>query len=820
MVFASDEDGANDEPGQKDLTRHGVDTAGLPTSIQVQWNWDLTDLSGANSGDACALFDTNEDGKVNYSLCVVVEGDPATFDSTRLYSCGDEKVDRCTNPIVQLLSFTSQCTAMGTATDPFVDGDVHPNDTTADCLVQMSDFPGPSPASLVNTCSYPSQEPNSDPSDCVLVPRDGFLIIEKIANPDDSSAEFDFALDGAATPVFTAHGSETSGVIPVKTEINKQSIVHSIAESLPPLWSLDSASCDNDSGSLSGESLSEIEIAGDETVTCTFNNSFSKQQPSISTNATASVTVGSEIYDTASLAGGYSPTGTITFSLYGPDDTSCDDDPLFTSQVDVSGNGDYDSNADGGAEIFTATAAGDYRWVASYSGDDNNEPATGTCGDTGESSAVLKQQPSISTEVSDDEVVVGTDIHDVATLAGGYNPIGTITFNLYSDNDCTSLVKSWQVDVNAGNGNYSSPDHTTTAAGTYYWIASYSGDDNNEPVSGKCLDADETVVVDKDSPSITTTASAPIDIGGQINDTAMLENGYNPEGTITFRAYAPGDTQCEVAIFTDEVEVEGNGQYVSDPFTPEAPGEYRWVASYSGDDNNYATSGECGEEGESVIVSKPAIDLSKAVSASPVDAGTTVVFTITATNTGDIGLINVVVVDDTCAPLTYQSGNGGDLDVMEPGESWLYTCSKAITTNTVNVATVNAISLNETPVNDTATAKVDVNVPVVQEVTPTVTLARQTKCVSRSFKLRPRVAGGTVVKSVLTIDGKRRGSSTSTKPVFTVNTAKYTAGKRHKVVVTTTFSTGTQVVTRGSFTRCKLRTASKKVAPIFTGRAD
>src|SRR5258706_4777652 len=45
--------------------------------------------------------------------------------------------------------------------------------------------------------------------------------------------------------------------------------------------------------------------------------------------------------------------------------------------------------------------------------------------------------------------------------------------------------------------------------GTYYWIASYSGDSNNNGVSGACGDDGETSIVKKDSPSIATLASNP-----------------------------------------------------------------------------------------------------------------------------------------------------------------------------------------------------------------------------------------------------------------------------------------------------------------------
>ena len=83
--------GANDEPGQKDLTQMCVDYAGLPDSIDMSWNWDETGWPGGNTGDACSLYDTDGDGLVNYALCVTVGGKPATEQDTRLYSCGDDK---------------------------------------------------------------------------------------------------------------------------------------------------------------------------------------------------------------------------------------------------------------------------------------------------------------------------------------------------------------------------------------------------------------------------------------------------------------------------------------------------------------------------------------------------------------------------------------------------------------------------------------------------------------------------------------------------------------------------------------------------------
>src|SRR5439155_146946 len=93
------------------------------------------------------------------------------------------------------------------------------------------------------------------------------------------------------------------------------------------------------------------------------------------------VPVGSQISDTATLAGGRNPTGTMTFTLFGPGDTACAT-PIFTSPRPVTGNGAVTSGA------FTANAAGTYRWIASYVGDANNNAVTTTCNAPNESVAV------------------------------------------------------------------------------------------------------------------------------------------------------------------------------------------------------------------------------------------------------------------------------------------------------------------------------------------------------------------------------------------------------------------------------------------------
>src|SRR2546428_6438009 len=59
-----------------------------------------------------------------------------------------------------------------------------------------------------------------------------------------------------------------------------------------------------------------------------------------------------------------------------------------------------------------------------------------------------------------------------------------------------------------GDGEYSTPQGASpTQAGTYYWVASYSGDSNNKEATSGC--ADEPVLIAQAQPAIATNHKPP-----------------------------------------------------------------------------------------------------------------------------------------------------------------------------------------------------------------------------------------------------------------------------------------------------------------------
>jgi hypothetical protein len=363
------------------------------------------------------------------------------------------------------------------------------------------------------------------------------------------------------------------------------------------------------------------------------------------------------------------PTGTITFSLYGPftsTGTSCSGPALFTSIRAVNGNGNYSSDP------FIAALPGTYLWVASYSGDVNNNSATTACNEPAETSTVTKASPTITTHATASATAGGT-ISDTANLAGGNAPTGAITFTLYGPNttSCSAAIFVSPKTVN-GNGIYTSDAFIPVQPGTYLWVASYSGDVNNNSATTACNDPAETSTVTKASPTITTHATASATAGGTISDTATLAGGASPTGTITFNAFGPNNSTCSApSAFTSIVPVSGNGNYNSDPFPATAVGTYLWVASYSGDANNNGTATACNAPGEkSTVTAGPPgrVTLIPLSQTMPVGQSACVVATVTDLFGNPVSNVSVVFTVET-ASVTHASPSTATVTTNASGQA-------------------------------------------------------------------------------------------------------------------------------------------------------
>jgi hypothetical protein len=247
---------------------------------------------------------------------------------------------------------------------------------------------------------------------------------------------------------------------------------------------------------------------------------------------------------------------------------------------------------------YTATATGTDYWVATYNGDGNNNPVTSGAAD--EPVVITPASPSISTSQQPATATVGTAVADRATVSGGYNPGGTVTFALYDNPNATGNPLFVDANEPLVNGTATSKGYTATATGTDYWVATYHGDANNSPVSSG--PADEPVVISPASPSISTSQQpASATRGTSIADTATVSGGYHPTGTVTFRLYN-NPNGAGTPLFVD-TEPLVNGVATSKGYVTTATGTDYWVATYNGDANNNPVT--AGTSSEPVTITAP-----------------------------------------------------------------------------------------------------------------------------------------------------------------------------------------------------------------------
>jgi len=211
--------------------------------------------------------------------------------------------------------------------------------------------------------------------------------------------------------------------------------------------------------------------------------------PAVALAASAAV-----LRDTAVLGGGVQPGGSLTFTLSEPSGKLVD-----TETVAVKGDGTY-TTPNGYTLPSAGTVTGAYLWSVNYSGDANNVPVSDN-NDKAEQVAVSPANPTLTATGSTTNLTLGATtvvlgsgarLMASAPLTGGYFETGSLTFTLY---DPSGKVVDTETVAVKGNRIYTTTNgYTPTAAGTYEWVASYTGDGNNNSASTQKGDAAVTAV--------------------------------------------------------------------------------------------------------------------------------------------------------------------------------------------------------------------------------------------------------------------------------------------------------------------------------------
>ncbi len=282
-------------------------------------------------------------------------------------------------------------------------------------------------------------------------------------------------------------------------------------------------------------------------------------------------------------------------------------------------------------------------------------------GALGECASSTTTTPSISgsAEVSSGGTLSVTDsatltVTGVPTWSGSYSfSLCFIGTDLSSTATCTSggtLTSTQSVDQSTALP-LTSAAATITSTGRYCWRGDFTSATSGVP-NAKDDTAGECFNVTPKQPTLVTHAGAgPVDFGQPVTDTADLANTANKPGspvinpstaggpaggTITFSLYGPDQCTTLAAGFPAaglSVSVSGDGTYGPVSYTPTAPGQYNWVANYSGDspNTNAANGAACGTDpNEAVLVRQIPTSLSTAQKTYPQDSAT-----ITSSVSGD-----------------------------------------------------------------------------------------------------------------------------------------------------------------------------------------
>ncbi len=164
---------------------------------------------------------------------------------------------------------------------------------------------------------------------------------------------------------------------------------------------------------------------------------------------------------------------------------------------------------------------------------------------------------------------------------------------------------------------------------------SYSVTESAPPAGWTLKSTSEHLVVNKATPSITTTLSATsVDIGTAVHDSATLTGATaDAGGTVKYTVYS-NDTCTDNPQDAGTKTVTNGDVPDSDPITFNNAGDFYWQAVYSGDANNDGTTSECTSEHLVVNKATPSIVHDSAtLTGATADAGGTVKYTVYSNDT-------------------------------------------------------------------------------------------------------------------------------------------------------------------------------------------
>ena len=209
-------------------------------------------------------------------------------------------------------------------------------------------------------------------------------------------------------------------------------------------------------------------------------------------------------------------------------------------------------------------------------------------------------------------VLEGSKVKDKATLKGknASSATGKVTYKVYSDKECKTLVKEAGVVTVSGESVPVSSEEELEGGASYYWQAHYSGDSKNAESTSECTE----ISTIKAKTSLSTKLSGEskegeeltVLEGSKVEDKATLTGTKfsSASGKVVYKVYS--DKECKTLVKeAGEVTVSSGSVPVSNEEELEGGKTYYWQASYSGDTLHQEMTSTCGTEVLNVNATAP-----------------------------------------------------------------------------------------------------------------------------------------------------------------------------------------------------------------------
>jgi hypothetical protein len=201
-------------------------------------------------------------------------------------------------------------------------------------------------------------------------------------------------------------------------------------------------------------------------------------------------------------------------------------------------------------------------------------------------------------------VSAGTKVKDKAKLSGKNvsKATGKVKYTVYSDSTCEHSVTGAGEGTVSGETVTASSEESPEAGKTYYWQATYEGNETNSASTSSC--GSEVLHV-KASTSLSTKLSGESEEGPEITvlegakvtDKATLSgtNSSSAGGKVLYNIYS--DKECKTPVKeAGEVTVSSGSVPASNEEELAGGKTYYWQATYKGDGLHEESKSECGKE--------------------------------------------------------------------------------------------------------------------------------------------------------------------------------------------------------------------------------